>query len=137
MNRTILFLASLPLMAATFTSVVTKPAFAGVLNSEPSRPMQLAQRIVCPEENPHQFVHAETDHFDVYICGRDLPHIYISIPNNGVGGITLPLDYARDYTFIAMNDDYRDSYRYVLSRHRLEVIRNGRTILSERATWTW
>ncbi len=129
MNRTILFLASLPLMAATFASVVTKPANANSLNSQYFN--------VCPEDNPSQFVHAETDDFDVYICGGSLPNIYIGISKNGRGEITLPLEYARGDTFVAVNDDYRDRYRYVLTRHQLAVVRNGRTVFSQRATRTW
>ena len=137
MNRTILFLASLPLMAAVNASVVTKPANASSLNSQRSRPIQLARLNVCPEDNPSQFVHAETDNFDVYICGGSLPNIYIGIPKNGRGEITLPLEYAKGDTFVAVNDDYRDNYRYVLTRHQLAVVRNGRTVFSQRATWTW
>lgn len=89
---------------------------------------------MCPEVNPSQFVHAETKNFDVYICGGDLPHTYVGIAKNGNGRITLPLEDTKDnYTFVAVNGDYR----YVLTRNWLTVTRNGRTIVREKARWIW
>ena len=133
MNRTILFLASLPLMASSFASSLALPAFAGSPDNQPSSPLQLAQRGVCPRGNPSQFVHAETRNFTVYICGGDLPHTYVGIAKNGKGRITLPLQNTTGQTFIAVNNNYR----YILTRNWLTVTQNGRTILRERATWIW
>jgi hypothetical protein len=137
MNRTILFLASLPLMVSPFASSVTLPAFAGSLDNQPSQPVQLAQRGVCPRGNPSQFVHAETRNFTVYICGGDLPHTYVGIAKNGNGRITLPLQEVSRNTFVAVNRNNNGYYRYVLTRNLLTVTRNGRTIVRESARWIW
>ena len=124
MKRAILFLASLPLMVTPFLSLGAKPAAAMPIANE------------CPEGNQSEFVHAETKNFDVYICGGDLPHIYVGRAKNGNGEITIPLiQTSKRKTFVALNEDYPNIYRYVLTPERLTITKNGKTIVSENARW--
>lgn len=127
MNRKILFLASLSLMATPFVSLVAAPARA--------MPRDISK---CPQGNPSEFVHAVTKNFDVYICGGDLAHVYVGVPKNGSGKIVLPLENTEGgdrFTFVAVNNANNGYYRYVLSRNRLTVTNNGTTIVSEAARW--
>lgn len=125
MIRKILLLASLPLMTLPFISLSVTPAAA--------RPIR---ENGCPQGNPSEFVHAETKTFDVYICGGDLPHIYVGRSKDGSGEITLPLlQTSKRKTFVALNESYPNIYRYTLTPDRLTVTKNGKTIVSERARW--
>lgn len=93
----------------------------------------VAQRTACPGYNPSEFVRAETKNFFVYICGGDLPHTYVGIAKNGRGNITLPLRTVENDRFVAVNGNHR----YTLTRNKLTVTRNGRTIVNEAARWIW
>ncbi len=124
MKRAILFLAILPLMVTPFISLGAKPAAAMPIRNE------------CPEGNSSEFVHAETENFDVYICGSDFPHVYVGRAKNGNGEITVPLvQTSKRNTYVALNENYPNIYRYVLTPDRLTVTKNGRTIVSENARW--
>jgi len=124
MKRTILFLMSLPLMVAPFVSLLAKPAAALPTGSE------------CPDNYNTEFVHAETHNFDVYICGDNFPHVYVGRAKNGNGEITIPLAQTSNRnTYVALNEDYPNIYRYVLTPHQLTVTKNGKTIVRERARW--
>ncbi|MBA3922387.1 MAG: hypothetical protein H0X31_12085, partial [Nostocaceae cyanobacterium] len=54
------------------------------------------QTSACPEYNSSQFVHAQSKRFQVYICGGDLPHIYVAINNNTGEKFILPLQDSGD-----------------------------------------
>lgn len=125
MIRKILLLASLPLMAVPFISLGVSPATAMPVRENG-----------CPQGNSSEFVHAETNNFDVYICGGDLPHIYVGRAKDGSNEITLPLlQTSKRKTFVALNESNRNIYRYTLTPQRLTVTKNGKTIVSERARW--
>lgn len=125
MIHKILLLASLPLMALPFISLDVTPATA--------RPIR---ENACPQGNSSEFVHAETHKFDVYICGGDLPHIYVGRAKDGSSEITIPLLHtSKRKTFVALNETYPNIYRYTLTPERLIVTKNGKTIVSERAKW--
>lgn len=121
MKRAILFLTSIPLLLTYFFAT---PAISMPIRDE------------CPEDNPHEFVYAETHNFDIFICGGDFPHVYVGRAKNGSSEITLPLVRTRNSnSFVALNEDYPDIYRYVLTPAHLLVIKNGRTIVKESAKW--
>lgn len=121
MNREIFCLTAIPLI---LTSVLPTSALAKPVNNQ------------CPEDNPNEFIYAETHNFDIFICGSKFPHIYIGRAKNGSSELTLPLSRTKKHnTFIALNEDYPDIYRYVLTTHQLTVIKNGRTIFKETARW--
>ncbi|MDF5729114.1 MAG: hypothetical protein PUP92_14065 [Rhizonema sp. PD38] len=125
MIRKILLLASLPLVALPFISLSVTPAAAKPIREN-----------VCPQGNPSEFVHAETNRVDVYICGGDLPHIYVSKAKDGSSEITIPLlQTSKRKTFVALNENSRNIYRYTLTPERLTVTKNGKVIVSERARW--
>ncbi|MBR8835652.1 MAG: hypothetical protein DSM106950_16970 [Stigonema ocellatum SAG 48.90 = DSM 106950] len=124
MKRAILFFASLPLMVTSLAPLGAKPATAMPIGNE------------CPEGNSREFVHAETRDFDIYICGRNFPKVYVGVAKNGDGDITLPLvETSRRNTFVALNHNYPDTYRYVLTPDHLTVTKNGRTIVNQGARW--
>lgn len=124
MKRTTLFLTSLPLVATTFLSFLGTPATARPISNR------------CPEDNPSQFVHAETQNFHIYICGGDSPHVYVGRNKKSDDEITLPLTQtSRRNTYVALNEDYPNIYRYVLTPYQLTVTKNGRIILRENARW--
>ncbi|SRR5579883_468002 len=124
MKRTILFLTTLPLMVTTFLTFFAKPSVARPISDR------------CPENNHSEFVHAETHNFDVYICGEDLPRIYVGRAKNGSSEITIPLiQTSRRNTYVALNEDYPNIYRYVLTPSQLTVTKNGKIIIRESARW--
>jgi hypothetical protein len=121
MKRAILCLTTVPLILSFFLAT---PAEAKPVNSQ------------CPEDNPNEFIYAETHNFDIFICGSKFPQIYVGRAKNGSTEITIPLLRTKKRnTFIALNEDYPDIYRYVLTPHQLTVIKNGRTIFKETAKW--
>jgi hypothetical protein len=100
------------------------------------RPIQLAQANICPEDNPSQFIHAETKNFDVYICGGDLPHVYVGIAKKNGIKIVIPLQESQNpQRFIAVKSDSNHRYTYILNRNRLTVLRNDKPIVIEAARW--
>ncbi len=92
------------------------------------------QTSACPEYNSSQFVHAQSKRFQVYICGGDLPQIYVAINNNTGEKFILPLqDSGDNQTFLAVNG----YYRYILTRNWLTVTENGTVIFRQRAKWLY
>ncbi|MCP6760132.1 MAG: hypothetical protein NHB32_15575 [Fischerella sp. CENA71] len=125
MIRKVLVLATLPLIATSFISPDTRSAAA-----QPTRESS------CPKNNPSEFVYAYTQNYHVYICGRELPNVYVAIAKKNSRRITLPLHRTKDnYTCVAINQAYPNTYRYVLTPAELRITKNGRTIVSEKATW--
>jgi hypothetical protein len=107
---------------------------SGALLTNPN--LQLAQANICPEDNPSQFIHAETKSFDVYICGGDLPHLYVGVAKENGNKIMLPLQSSQDSReFTAINSDQNNSYTYILNQKFLTVLKNGNPIVVEAARW--
>ncbi len=124
MKRKILFWTNLPLMVAPLVCLLAKPSVALPIDSE------------CPDNYNTEFVHAETPNFDVYICGNDFPHVYVGRAKNGDSEITIPLAHTSNRnTYVALNEDYPNIYRYTLTPYQLTVTKNGKIIVRERAHW--
>jgi hypothetical protein len=87
----------------------------------------------CPGFNPSQFVHATTKNFDVYICGADTPHEYVSVSKKNGKKFILPLRKNPDNVnnYVAING----AYCYVLSPNYLKVTKSGKVIVNEKAKW--
>jgi hypothetical protein len=101
-----------------------------------TRNIQLAQTNICPEDNPSQFIHAETKNYNVYICGGDLPHLYVGIAKKNGSKIMLPLQNSQSSReFTAVNFDHDNHYTYILNQKLLTVLRNGNPIVVEAARW--
>jgi hypothetical protein len=79
-----------------------------------------------------QFIDAETQHFQVYICGGDLPHTYVGIVKQNGSSIRLHLQsyQAQGEQFVAVNG----TTRYILTPQHLKVTEGFKVLVDEPIT---
>jgi hypothetical protein len=76
------------------------------------------------------FLAAETNNFEIAICGKNKPTHYVGKSKQGGSSIKLPLSKASQDRYIAKNGNVN----YVVTPKYLTIVQNGRTIQQDALT---
>jgi LCCL domain len=82
------------------------------------------------DDGEKTFLAAETNNFDIAICGKNKPTHYVGKSKQGGGSIKLPLSKASQDRYIAKNGNVN----YIVTPKYLTIVQNGRTIQQDALT---
>jgi hypothetical protein len=88
-----------------------------------------ASTSTCPN-GEKTFLAAETNNFDIAICGKNKPTHYVGKSKQGGSSIKLPLSKASQDRYIAKNGNVN----YIVTPKYLSIVQNGRTIQQDALT---
>jgi hypothetical protein len=82
------------------------------------------------DDDEKTFLAAETNNFDITICGKNKPTHYVGKSKQGGSSIKLPLSKASQDRYIAKNGNVN----YIVTSKYLSIVQNGRTIQQDALT---
>jgi hypothetical protein len=82
------------------------------------------------DDGEKTFLAAETDNFNIAICGKNKPTHYVGKSKQGGSSIKLPLSKASQDRYIAKNGNVN----YIVTPKYLTIVQNGRTIQQDALT---
>jgi hypothetical protein len=82
------------------------------------------------DDDEKTFLAAETNNFDIAICGKNKPTHYVGKSKQGGSSIKLPLSKASQDRYVAKNGNVN----YIVTPKYLSIVQNGRTIQQDALT---